>query len=125
VIERTFVTSQSSPYGRFRRAIDRGNTLQALSAAAELKHVALADALELVLLLARNDPPRFQRAVLRWHARYCQELGVDDPGEAQAMLSLLFALRGPSKNAAARALAELLHARQFGRAAEALTRWLE
>jgi hypothetical protein len=117
------VTSQGSPYSRFRRALDHGNTLQALSAAAELKHVALSDALEIVLLLARNDPSRFQRAALRWHARYCQELRVQDPCEAQATLALLFMLAGPSAAAAARALAELAHARRFGQAAEALIRW--
>ena len=96
------VTSQVSPYGRFRRALDRGNTLQALSAAAKLKHVGLADALELVLLLARKDPARVQRAALRWHARYCQELRVCDPVEAQVTLGLLFMLAGPSSAPAAR-----------------------
>ena len=115
--------SQGSPYGRFRRALDSGNSLQALSAAAELKSVALSDALELVLLLARKDAARFQRAALRWHARYCQELRVHESCEAQATLALLFMLGGPSSASAARALAELLHARQFGQAAEALIRW--
>ena len=43
------MTSQGSAYSRFRKALDRGNTLQAMSAAAELGHVA--GALELVLLL--------------------------------------------------------------------------
>jgi len=55
------VTSQGSPYGRFRRAVDHGNALQALSAAAELRTVALSDALELVLLLARKDSGQFRR----------------------------------------------------------------
>jgi hypothetical protein len=115
------VTSQGSPYGRFRRALDHGNTLQALSAAAELKHVALSDAL--VLLLARNDRPRFQRAALRWHARYCQELRVHDPAEVQATLALLFMLAGPGSPSAAQALAELVQGRGFGQAAETLMRW--
>ncbi len=43
--------SQGSAYGRFRRALDRGNMLGAMSAAAELDHVRLGEALELVLLL--------------------------------------------------------------------------
>jgi hypothetical protein len=118
-----FVPSQGSPYGRFRRALDRGNTLDALSAASELKAVALSDALELVLLLARKDPARFQRAALRWHARYCNELRVYDPVEAQVTLGLLVMLGGPSAGPAARALAELLQARRFGQAAETLMRW--
>ena len=119
------VTSQGSPYGRFRRAVDHGNALQALSAAAELRTVALSDALELVLLLARKDSGQFRRAVLRWHARYCHELRVHDPCEAQATLALLFMLAGPSATAAAQALAALLEARTFGQAAEILTRWID
>jgi hypothetical protein len=46
-----FVTSQGPPYGRFRRALDNGNALAALSAASELPNVGLTDALELCLLL--------------------------------------------------------------------------
>jgi len=117
------VTSQGSAYGRLRRALDRGDTLQALSAAAELKTVALSDALELVLLLARKDSGQFRRAVLRWHARYCHELRVYEPCEAQATLALLFMLAGPSATPAAQALAALLEARTFGRATELLMRW--
>ena len=66
----------------------------------------------------------FQRAVLRWNARYCHELCVYDPGEAQVTLALLSMLAGPSSPAGARAL-ELLQARDFGQAAEALTAWAE
>jgi hypothetical protein len=51
VCEHLFVTSQGSPYGRFRRALDNQNAMAALSAAAELPTVGLVDALELVLLL--------------------------------------------------------------------------
>ena len=80
--------------------------------------------LALLPLLARKDLARFQRAALRWHARYCHELRVYDAGEAQATLALLFML-GPSSSAGARALAELLQARDFGQAAEALTTWAE
>jgi hypothetical protein len=39
---------------RFRRALDRGNVTAALSAASELQFVALAEALELTLLLAKR-----------------------------------------------------------------------
>jgi hypothetical protein len=42
--------SQGPPYGRFRRALDNGNALAALSAASELPNVGLRDALELCLL---------------------------------------------------------------------------
>ena len=96
------MTSQGSPYGRFRHALDRGNVLEALSAAGELQHVSLLDALALLLLLARKDVAMFQRAVLRWQARYCHELCVYDPGEAQVTLALLSMLAGPSSPAGAR-----------------------
>jgi hypothetical protein len=45
---------------RFRRALDRRNVTEALSAASELQFVALAEALELTLLLADEDPQRYR-----------------------------------------------------------------
>jgi len=55
---------------RFRRALDRGNVTEALSAASELPFVALAEALELTLLLADREPEKYERAATRWHARF-------------------------------------------------------
>jgi hypothetical protein len=55
---------------RFRRAIDRGNVTEALSAASELQFVALAEALELTLLLADKEPEKYERAAARWHMRF-------------------------------------------------------
>jgi hypothetical protein len=45
--EHPLVTSQGSAYKRFRRALDRGNITEALSAASELGFVGLNEALEL------------------------------------------------------------------------------
>jgi hypothetical protein len=74
---------------RFRRALDRGNVTEALSSAAELEHVSLTEALE--LLLANREPRRYQRAALRWHARFVrEEAGV--VRESQAVLALLGAI---------------------------------
>ena len=91
--EHLFVTSQGSPYARFRRALDSQNATVALATATELDFVSLPDALELVLLLV-DDPRRFRRAALRWHARYCAE--VPDVGfeEAHAVLACLAGLAG-------------------------------
>jgi hypothetical protein len=78
-----FVTVQGSPYTRLRRALDHANVTEALSAAGELQHVGLAEALELCLLLCDRDPARFTRAAVRWHGRYCREVdaGLEDgPG---------------------------------------------
>lgn len=51
-----------NPYARFRRALDRGNVIEALSAASELEHVGLVEALELLLLVHTKEPKRFGRA---------------------------------------------------------------
>jgi hypothetical protein len=52
---------------RLRRALDHGNVTDALSAASELQHVSLAEALELCLVLRDKAPERYPRAALRWH----------------------------------------------------------
>jgi hypothetical protein len=67
------VTSQGSAYARFRRALNSHNATVALATATELDFVSLPDALQLVLLLV-DDPKRFRRAALRWHARYRGEV---------------------------------------------------
>jgi hypothetical protein len=84
--------------------------------------ISLPDALELVLLLV-DEPARFRRAALRWHARYCAD--VPDVGleEAQAVLACLAGLSGRRPKAAASALAELVNRRGLERASEVLFRW--
>lgn len=78
------MTAQGSAYTRLRRALDRSNVLEALSAASELEHVGLVEALELTLLLRDHEPSKFQRAALRWHGRYCREVPGVTFEEAQA-----------------------------------------
>ena len=116
------MTSQGSPYARFRRALDSQNATVAFATATELDFVSLPDALELVLLLV-DDPGRFRRAALRWHARYCAE--VPDVGfeEAHAVLACLAGLAGPRPKPLAAALAELVRWRGLERASEVLIRW--
>jgi hypothetical protein len=101
------VTSQGSPYMRFRRALDRGNVTEALSSASELEHVGLAEALELCLLLRDKAPARYPRAALRWHGRLCREVDVSLE-EAQATLAALVLMAGERKGNAAFALADSL-----------------
>jgi hypothetical protein len=88
-----FVAAQGSPYMRFRRALDRRNVTEALSAASELPHVGLNEALELCLLLRDEAPDRFPRAALRWHGRLCREVVVSLE-EAQAILAALVVMAG-------------------------------
>jgi hypothetical protein len=117
------VTSQGHAYARFRRALDTRNATIALAAASEMPHVGLVDALELVLLLTESEPVRFERAALRWHARYCAETRDVPLIEAGAVLALLASLCGPRATSSARALAELLDHRGLERAAEVLIAW--
>jgi hypothetical protein len=88
----------------FRRALDRGNLTEALSAASELEHVGLTEALELCPLLADKAPERFGRCALRWHGRFCRDVDVSLE-EAQAVLAALALLAGERKRNAALALA--------------------
>jgi hypothetical protein len=107
---------------RVRRALDRGNVAEALSAGSELQFVGLAEALELTLLLAGGEPEKYERAVVRWHVRFLQETNNVDLRESLAVLVLLAAI--PANRTAATALAELLSRRRScERIAEALVRW--
>lgn len=63
-----------SPYARFQRALKTGRSSIAWSAAFELEHIDLEDALALVLLVV--DEPRFPRVAARWIGRVSLELPV-------------------------------------------------
>ena len=116
------MTAQGSAYTRFRRALDRRDVTEALSGAAELQFVSLAEALELTLLLADREPDKYGRAAGRWHARFLQEIPNVDVRESQAVLALLAAI--PANRLAASALAELVsRMRSCERIAEALVGW--
>jgi hypothetical protein len=89
------MTSQGTAHGRFQRAIDKRNLLNAEIAAREIGELSLVDALAFCLLLADADPPRFDRAIARWQARFVLEAqGITS---AEAALALLAAqgLAGP------------------------------
>lgn len=120
--EHSFVTSQGSPYGRLRRALDHGNITGALSAAGELQHVGLVEALELCLLVCDRAPEKYGRAALRWHGRFCREVQDVTLEEAQAVLATL-ALLPTVRARGASALSDLLYRRGLERAGEALNAW--
>ena len=71
--EHTFVTSQGSAYARFRRALKTANMGIIRSTAGELPHVDLGHALAVCLTIREAEPHRFERAALRWLARFCVE----------------------------------------------------
>jgi hypothetical protein len=117
-----FVTAQGSPYTRLRRALDHGNLTEALSAASELEDVGLVEALELCLLLCDRAPEKYGRAAIRWHGRYCREVGDVTLEEAQAVLATL-ALLPTVRERGASALSDLLYRRGLEQAGEALNAW--
>jgi hypothetical protein len=107
---------------RLRRALDRGNVTEAMSAAGDLQFVGLAEALELTLLLADREDEKYERAAMRWHARFVYETKNVDIRESVAVLALLTAI--PANRLSASALAELFSRRRsLKRCAEALVRW--
>ena len=84
-----FVTSDGSPYTRFRRALDAGNELMVLATARELPHIALDDALEICLILRGGDRVRYERAAVRWLGRFALEAPPARAGDALERLQHL------------------------------------
>ena len=68
-----FVSIESGAYAEFRRSLATGNLTLIRATAAELPQVPLDDALQVCLLLRGAEPARYDRAVLRWLARFTGE----------------------------------------------------
>ena len=101
------MTSQGSPYARFRHGIERGNLIAAEAAARELAWLSLDDALAYCLLLLRRDPDRYPRAALRWHARWETEARPVTLAESQLALASLAALHSTPEVQAVKVLHSL------------------
>jgi len=67
------MTSQGHADTRFKRALNSGNAHLALDAAAELQRVSLADALSLLLLIREDKPVLYDKAAVRWFAKYAAD----------------------------------------------------
>ena len=67
------MSNAGSPYPRFQRALATGNLNLIRVAAAELPRVDLGDALAVCMAIREAEPERFERAALRWLARYAVE----------------------------------------------------
>ena len=93
--EHAFVTAEGHPRAVFRRAIERGNYLVAVTTAREIGQLSLDEALELLLLIATKEPERFERAAARWHARFVLETRAVDVADAQLLLGAVAGLREP------------------------------
>jgi len=87
-----FVSSSGSPYARFRRALATKNLTLIRTAAAELPSVRLDDALEVCVLLRDREPERYERAAVRWIARFCverHEVSLEDVDHASRAFVLM------------------------------------
>lgn len=84
------MTSQGSPYARFKRALRTGRASIAWNAALELDHIDLEDALALVLLIVGE--PLYARASARWLGRLCLEVPQLTLRQAQLIAAALAAL---------------------------------
>ncbi len=67
------MTSQGHAYARFQRALKTGNAHIALAATAEPRQVGLADALSLVLPIREDNPVLYDKAAVRWFAKYAAD----------------------------------------------------
>jgi hypothetical protein len=85
------MTSSGSPYARFRRALATGNLTIIRAAAAELPWVDLGDALAVCMAIRDAEPDRFERAAVRWLARYAAEQArtIADVREAVAAMQAM------------------------------------
>ena len=76
--EHPFVTSQGHLPAQYARACAQGNYLIAAGLAAQMRPLALSEALLLLPLIADNEPAKYDAAAVRWHARWQLEgRGVD------------------------------------------------
>jgi hypothetical protein len=85
------VSSDGSPYARFQRALRTGNLMIIRAAAKDLPHVDLGDALCVCMAIRSEEPDRFERAALRWLARFAAEQArsITDVREAAAALAAI------------------------------------
>ena len=78
------MTSHGSAYAQFQRALKTGNLTLIRNAAAELPRVDLGDALAVCVAIQEAEPERFERAALRWLARFCVERPEASVAQVQA-----------------------------------------
>jgi hypothetical protein len=91
------MTSEGSPYARFRRALRTGNATLVTAAALELPRVALEDALQICLVYRDGDRGRYERAAVRWLGRFALEAQAATIEELRLAAAALDALpRSPA-----------------------------
>jgi hypothetical protein len=83
------VSIKGSPYARFRRSLQTRNLSVVLTAAAELQSIQLDEALEILILMAAENDPRFDRAATRWVGRLLTETSPMNLQDARFALTLV------------------------------------
>ena len=100
------MSSEGSPYARFKRALRTGNLALVRAAAGELPAVRLDDALLIACLIEEQDDEQFERAAVRWLGRFALErptVRIVDVREG----AVAFAALAANPDGARRALMEL------------------
>jgi hypothetical protein len=92
------LTAEPQPRTRFRKAIEGRWVFHAEIAAREVGTLTLVEALELVCLYAEAEPAKFEKAALRWYARYVTE-AAPSLLRAQIALAALGEVRTGSEQA--------------------------
>jgi hypothetical protein len=100
------MSTKGSPYARFQRALELGDLALVRMAAAELPYVNLNDALTICCLMATSGSPAFERAAVRWTARWMLERPDAQLDGARRVLALFDAMP-QAPDAARAALAHL------------------
>jgi len=100
------MTSDGSPYTRFKRAIQTGNLAIIHTTAAELGFVALRDALAILVVIEAKDDERFERAAVKWAGRLALETPDLELAELAGALESLHALPDEHAQRTLLALAE-------------------
>jgi hypothetical protein len=85
------VGTAGSAYIDFQRALKTKNLMLVESAARELPMLSLADSLAVLLLMAEQNDPRFQRAAARWAGRAIaeQHLSLEDSRRVLALVEVM------------------------------------
>ena len=58
---------------RFKRALKSGTAHLGLDAASELRRLGLADAMSLLMVIREDKPVLYDKAAVRWFAKYAAE----------------------------------------------------
>jgi hypothetical protein len=83
------VSIKGSAYAYFRRTLETQKLAIVLPAAAELPWINLDDSLEILVLMAQEADPRFERAAARWIGRLLLETPPMTLREARWVIAMV------------------------------------